>query len=232
MQQSTRSSLGVTILSAMMSIIRLLRIKPVAREDVHSMVEMEMENFHADDPPPYIALSYTWGAPYDEAPSSYNDSNYGCLAKLNGFELKVRANLYAALWHFRLSLIPMLKEADVLDDDCPSKILIDLDAQPYLWIDAICINQSNLDERAAYLPMMRGIYSKADATIVWLGLDTELSEQMVEQFHSALDPWMSVSKSTEMLKALEALPQSDENSARMMQKDKGSSTSVNEPVPA
>lgn len=38
-----------------------------------------------------------------------------------------------------------------------------------LWIDAICIDQNNLDERNCQVGMMRDIYARADRVIVWLG---------------------------------------------------------------
>ena len=42
-----------------------------------------------------------------------------------------------------------------------------------LWIDAICINQDDLDERAQQVMLMRKIYSKADRVLVWLGPEME-----------------------------------------------------------
>ncbi|OAK94991.1 HET-domain-containing protein, partial [Phaeosphaeriaceae sp. SRC1lsM3a] len=40
-----------------------------------------------------------------------------------------------------------------------------------LWIDAICINQSDLEERTQQVQMMGLIYSKAYEVIIWLGPD-------------------------------------------------------------
>ncbi|KAL0940316.1 het domain-containing protein [Colletotrichum truncatum] len=41
-----------------------------------------------------------------------------------------------------------------------------------LWIDALCIDQSNLDERARQVQYMRLVYKHATRVIVWLGLKT------------------------------------------------------------
>ncbi|CAN9136114.1 unnamed protein product [Alternaria alternata] len=41
-----------------------------------------------------------------------------------------------------------------------------------MWIDAICINQDDEQEKAAQIPLMREIYSKARAVVVWMGLPT------------------------------------------------------------
>ncbi|KAF1929496.1 HET-domain-containing protein, partial [Didymella exigua CBS 183.55] len=38
-----------------------------------------------------------------------------------------------------------------------------------LWIDAICINQDDLDERAQQVPFMKDIYRNAGHVVVWLG---------------------------------------------------------------
>jgi len=43
----------------------------------------------------------------------------------------------------------------------------------YLWIDAICINQNNLDERAAQVGFMNAIYTNCRAVIVWFGVDDD-----------------------------------------------------------
>lgn len=38
-----------------------------------------------------------------------------------------------------------------------------------LWIDALCINQDDLEERAAQVKIMPQIYDRADEVLVWLG---------------------------------------------------------------
>src|SRR5690242_3154228 len=38
-----------------------------------------------------------------------------------------------------------------------------------LWIDAICINQSDNSEKTTQVQLMREIYSRAHGVIVWLG---------------------------------------------------------------
>jgi hypothetical protein len=42
-----------------------------------------------------------------------------------------------------------------------------------LWIDAICINQQNLEERHEQVGYMRSIYSSCSSDILWLGPGTE-----------------------------------------------------------
>lgn len=67
---------------------------------------------------------------------------------VNGGTFLVRANLYTALLHLR-------------DGD---------GGQPRtMWIDAICINQSDKFEKKVCIPQMRGIYQLCWRTIIWLG---------------------------------------------------------------
>ena len=54
--------------------------------------------------------------------------------------------------------------------------LQDSSLERILWVDAVCINQSNLEEQEHQVQLMAKIYSKAHRVIVWLGpeaVDTE-----------------------------------------------------------
>lgn len=43
-----------------------------------------------------------------------------------------------------------------------------------LWVDQLCINQDDLDERSQQVQLMKFIYSKARRVLVWLGRDDEM----------------------------------------------------------
>jgi len=45
-----------------------------------------------------------------------------------------------------------------------------------IWIDAICINQSDDAEKNRQVPLMRDIYGRAKRTYIWLGNSTEDSD--------------------------------------------------------
>jgi hypothetical protein len=64
--------------------------------------------------------------------------------------LKITESLYGALCRIRLSTVPR-----------------------YVWVDAICINQDNGEERSHQVSLMLKIYQKATQTLVWLGEDSE-----------------------------------------------------------
>ncbi|PMD29386.1 HET-domain-containing protein, partial [Hyaloscypha variabilis F] len=66
--------------------------------------------------------------------------------ELNGYPVNIRENLWSALVNLRHA-----REERVL------------------WIDAICINQADVEERNRQVQLMAYIYSRAATVIVWLG---------------------------------------------------------------
>lgn len=55
----------------------------------------------------------------------------------------------------------------------------------YLWADALCIDQSNLREKASQIFMMGDIFARASRVIAWLG-DDELDGCNFAQIHKKL----------------------------------------------
>ncbi|KAF4631122.1 hypothetical protein G7Y89_g7007 [Cudoniella acicularis] len=55
---------------------------------------------------------------------------------------------------------------------------------PYMnrtaWIDAICMNQEDLEERSQQVQLMRVIYSQAWRVIIWLGEDNGLAAMAIQ----------------------------------------------------
>jgi hypothetical protein len=81
-----------------------------------------------------------------------------------GRDLHVTENLYSALLRLQ-------------DDFCPR----------VLWIDAICINQSNEKEKEQQIPLMAEIYAKARSVIVWLGEAADDSELAMDAICNAAE---------------------------------------------
>ncbi|KAL2075079.1 hypothetical protein VTL71DRAFT_21 [Oculimacula yallundae] len=65
---------------------------------------------------------------------------------MDGVDVPVRENLWWALWHLRLENKPRI-----------------------LWIDALCINQNNTEERSYQVSRMDYIYYSASRCIAWVG---------------------------------------------------------------
>lgn len=102
-------------------------------------IRLDIEIFEISEAPPYTALSYVWGPP----PSI----NAIFIAERR---LEIRENLFGFLTEFR---------------KCRDKTPSD----QHLWIDQLCIDQSDTVERNHQVQMMSDIYSKATSVIAWLG---------------------------------------------------------------
>ncbi|KAK6824580.1 hypothetical protein PG987_012074 [Apiospora arundinis] len=55
-----------------------------------------------------------------------------------------------------------------------------------MWIDAICINQSDFQERQAQVAQMDVIYRQATGVVVWLGPETNTSSRLFEELDHML----------------------------------------------
>ena len=71
--------------------------------------------------------------------------------------LAVASNLYAALVRLRSDRHPRT-----------------------MWIDALCINQGDLQERTEQVSMMRDIYAHASGVVVWLGRSNDSIRQTIQ----------------------------------------------------
>jgi hypothetical protein len=49
-----------------------------------------------------------------------------------------------------------------------------------LWIDALCIDQSNIQERKYQVALMGRFYSEAEMVIAWLGSSLQLAHAVGE----------------------------------------------------
>lgn len=61
----------------------------------------------------------------------------------------------------------------------------------YIWIDAICIDQSNVPERIHEVRSMFKIYSEASICVVWLGVEDDFSKLAfsLDRDFEKEDPW-------------------------------------------
>ncbi|PNP74671.1 hypothetical protein FNYG_12007 [Fusarium nygamai] len=110
--------------------------------------------------PEYYALSYTWNPPYMGDPAYYADRDVQYVV-LNGSKFAVKPNLYDALFQIHYS--------------CP---------QMLFWIDALCINQTDVQERKLQVGIMDRIFGGASRVVVWLGKPSaklELGLQVTER---------------------------------------------------
>lgn len=98
------------------------------------------------------ALSYEWGE--DE-----RDQDIFC----EGAVIKGTPNL--------LAVLKRLRHRAMEARDSETK---------FLWIDAICIDQDDQDDKKEQLPLMRDIYKNSKRCLIWIGEEPELSREAFE----------------------------------------------------
>ncbi|KAI1868839.1 hypothetical protein JX265_006818 [Neoarthrinium moseri] len=96
--------------------------------------------------PRYEALSYVWGAREKKKRYVYiKGSGHWRSVKVSQ-RISITHNLDIAIRHLRY-----------------------LDGPRYMWIDALCINQKDDNEKSHQIPIMWQIYKLAKCVVVWLG---------------------------------------------------------------
>ena len=109
----------------------------------------------------YEALSYCWGPPFEGQVLEEGEIS------INGWPLAITGNLDHALRRLRHSMTPRV-----------------------LWVDAICIDQSNDKEKSQQVRLMAHIYRMAFQIAVWLGEESkELDGELVLGLDAALREW-------------------------------------------
>ncbi|KAL8702830.1 MAG: hypothetical protein Q9201_003998 [Fulgogasparrea decipioides] len=152
------------------NLIRLLRLHQGREEETIKCSFLVVSLADGAKRPEYEALSYYWGTdePSNEIWIRYDpDSdtrvlrekrtvrNVGNLVKPQRFN--IRDNLLAALRQFR---------SEVEDI--------------YPWVDALCIDQDNEEEKTEQVSKMAKIYSMAYHVLVWLGAGSPICEEAMD----------------------------------------------------
>lgn len=147
--------------------IRLVELHPEKFEsvfDIYAPLRCSLVVRDLDDAPIYDALSYSWGSPvavYSSAGEVSSDAAWAAPAFdiiCNGMPLSVTTNLYTALLSLRLRASEAFRAyCDLMAWDADMSLAPSL----HIWIDQICINQTDLKERSAQIMLMRRIYKQA-----------------------------------------------------------------------
>lgn len=129
--------------------IRVLRIQalssPSEADAARLSMTLEHRNPHQETTALFWALSYVWGSP--DNPQT---------VQINGKPFQVTLNLHEALVQYRRQFLNhemRAAEAGV----------------GILWIDAICINQMDNEEKSVQVPRMKEIYGRCERVLAWLG---------------------------------------------------------------
>lgn len=138
--------------------IRLVTIEP-SPDLENSVLELSLTHTYltSEDHVPYEALSYCWGDDRHKRPillkGSDEDLDPEAQPEAQTF---VSKSLYLALKALRRASTPRT-----------------------FWIDQLCINQTELEERAEQVSLMGDIYTSAQNIRIWLG---ELEDDVKEDF--------------------------------------------------
>ncbi|KAN0101554.1 Heterokaryon incompatibility protein (HET) domain containing protein [Hyaloscypha variabilis] len=178
--------------------IRLLQVEKVpSTAKGRGPIRCWIRHFPLAQAPPYRALSYAWGA----------DSTKKLF--LNDKIIQVRRNLWEALAHIQFSWYdPRNAEKD--------DVFVEENSR-WVWIDALSIDQTNVEERSTQVGLMGRIYGKATKVLVWLGCEDDfhhgarISEavealSLMNDDKSGQDPSQVLDRNLEGLLALFQLP--------------------------
>ncbi|OAQ62716.1 heterokaryon incompatibility protein (HET) domain-containing protein [Pochonia chlamydosporia 170] len=140
--------------------IRLFEVNVEKSTRLQSLVG-SLKQTKLDQVPPFLALSYHWG-------NSVKDIRIDC----DGFHLHITGALADALHR----LLWFYQTGDN-QYHFPTRLL---------WIDQVCINQNDIDERFQQVRLMGTIYWRAIRTVVWLGPSSPTCEggwRLVDQIY-------------------------------------------------
>lgn len=151
--------------------IRLLRF--LDQPPSSGLDHFALEAYDIATAPRFVALSYTWGMP---------NPSHDII--VDGLLLPIGENLRVALKALR-SFFP--DKAPALENSSrwkyrgrrPPKDLLQDNGYPLLWVDAICINQSDPLEKNHQVNMMGAIFSTAERVISWLGDEADDSSSVM-----------------------------------------------------
>ncbi|CAI6336228.1 unnamed protein product [Periconia digitata] len=169
--------------------IRLLEIKSASRLDK----PLRGTLFHARLPEAsYTALSYVWGQPiHDKSAIAIKYAKPGArLFSTSGSETydhEIGSSLSRSLRHLRQKY---------------GKFVI--------WTDALCINQTDNEEKSWHIPLMSDIYSKAKEVHAWLGPRYDDNDNLIRNVHTAFELTNTVwSLADKVNKSHSLLPEQD-----------------------
>lgn len=140
--------------------IRVLEIKPGKTSDqlkgalYHCSVEFNVEN------PQRHALSMsdlTIPVSYTAISYTWGEPKFDAKFECDGYVKMITRSLESALRHFRQE-----------------------DRAVVIWVDQICIDQGNNEEKAQQVPLMSRVYEHAINTVIWLGDSADDSDTALQ----------------------------------------------------
>jgi hypothetical protein len=145
--------------------IRLLHLEHISVANLSDHVQGKLIVVSLDDPQLQTTHPYTALSYVWGEPESDNT------IIINGWSCRIRANLASFFSHYRKQF--------------------SASSTPWLWIDALCIDQQSSTERNSQVRLMAEIYSLARTVLVWLGPADISSEAVTALLHRCkVDRWV------------------------------------------
>ena len=146
--------------------IHCMHLGPTNLDEPHPSAQtLTADNPRSTQARPYFALSYAWGINWHTEPIF-----------INGAPGSITVNLFSFLKMYRRMISGTLVDKGKL-----SSIAI--------WIDALCIDQSNITEREAQVKLIDRVYQHATSVIIYIGESSEaqhfdaLLDQIIDAGH-------------------------------------------------
>lgn len=149
------------------SSIRLIRLNVFPNDPV-GVINLSTTVVDLNDMPTYTALSYTWGPPCSifRSPEEVLCPSETPTVTCDGQLLQIGSNLSRFLMRWKRILTA---ELDPETTENHRKTGLQWWDERWVWIDAICINQADTEEKNSQVAMMGRIYRQSQNVCVWLG---------------------------------------------------------------
>ncbi|KAI1298083.1 heterokaryon incompatibility protein-domain-containing protein [Xylaria venustula] len=131
-----------------------IRLLTLLKGEWDDKIKCKLDVVSLNDKPQYEALSYVWGSQTDLVDID-----------VDGVAFPATRNLYVALRRLRAQI----KNTEPNEDSRT------------LWVDAVCINQKDAEEKRHQVQLMRDIYSQTTRGLLWLGEEPDEPQPIVSQ---------------------------------------------------
>lgn len=146
-----------SIYQALDATIPEIRVLTLHQGSEDQELRCALKTVSLDDQPVFHALSYVWGS------GTEKDS-----INIDGHVVPVTSNLATAVRQFRAHHYDFLQ----------------LHLLP-LWIDAVCINQADVEERSRQVRLMGRIFRQASRVLMWVGEGDEHSDHACDRINDS-----------------------------------------------
>lgn len=149
-----------------------IRVISCVESGINNALHFKTTQIDLDDPdrPPYRCLSYTWGNPLPASRVSEPEASVQWDEEHQVFVSESDTTEDVRIFMVTTNLLHFLQQF----------CTVALSDTPWIWIDAMSINQLDLQERAAQVNIMGRIYTYCAEVIIWLGIGTPETQRVFE----------------------------------------------------